>query len=321
MKKSKIIPIKETSEVVLENIEVVIDNLMCEDIIKDIPFIGNIFKLSKIGLTISDKILLKKIHTFIEGSRIISQEKKQEFVDKILKSEETRIEFGEKILNSITKVDTNKKAKLISHIYVELIQDNIQLNVFYDLLDLLEQLKIHYLNDLIIFALNFESHPLNTQLNKHFEDIGFKSLSSNEAFYSYSEKTIKINDQNLTRIGLVLIKLLIKKEIQLVKNAFIQNCLSIHRFEKVDTPIILGKFNPENKMLTSRKSELLDIISIEKLSELLKELNLKYFDEVSFKSSESYGIYHGSFFSVKYNAKIAYRINTEKKVHIYENGY
>ena len=58
---------------------------------QDIPILGPILKLGKLGLNYIDFLFIKKLGTFLEQSENISDEEKQKFLDKLSSNDNKRI--------------------------------------------------------------------------------------------------------------------------------------------------------------------------------------------------------------------------------------
>ncbi|MCB9250729.1 MAG: hypothetical protein H6613_20420 [Ignavibacteriales bacterium] len=68
---------KEILELTLENSEVVIDQLMNNNLLKDIPFVGNAFKIANIVKDFRDRIYITKLAKFIFALDEISENEKK----------------------------------------------------------------------------------------------------------------------------------------------------------------------------------------------------------------------------------------------------
>lgn len=108
--------------------EYIIDTITSNEVLKDIPIVSTIVSGTKVFLSISDKMLYKKIEEFIKSLNKISLTARKNFLEKLNSSEEKRI--SEQLLLIIDKVDEFEKMNLIARIFWEYIQTNIEKEEF-----------------------------------------------------------------------------------------------------------------------------------------------------------------------------------------------
>lgn len=82
---------------------------------QDIPMLGPILKLGKLGLNYIDYLFIKKLGTFLEQSENISDEEKQKFLDKLSPNENKRI--SSYLLHLLYTSEEEEKAKIMGMIY------------------------------------------------------------------------------------------------------------------------------------------------------------------------------------------------------------
>ena len=70
---------KQTTELVLESIEVILKQAIDDGILKDIPIIGTVFKAMDIGGSIRDKIYGAKVAKFILNLSQVTETDKERF--------------------------------------------------------------------------------------------------------------------------------------------------------------------------------------------------------------------------------------------------
>lgn len=82
---------------------------------QDIPILGPILKLGKLGLNYIDFLFIKKLGTFLEQSENISEEVKQNFLDKLSSNDNKRI--SSYLLHLLYTSEEEEKAKIMGMIY------------------------------------------------------------------------------------------------------------------------------------------------------------------------------------------------------------
>lgn len=110
--------------------EVVLDNIIEDGIIKDIPIISTIVGLGKSAVGIKETLFLKKIITFIYELKNISASKRREMIEKIDKSNNYKTKVGEKLLYIIDRCDDHEKSQITALFFRAFINEIINYQEF-----------------------------------------------------------------------------------------------------------------------------------------------------------------------------------------------
>jgi len=103
----------DLTKVSLDMIEVAVDSILENGVLKDIPVIGSIVGLYKGFIGIREVIFIKKVATFLSAlSDIPAQEREDMFV-KLEKDGKKRQDVGEAVLLILDQVDDYQKARLL----------------------------------------------------------------------------------------------------------------------------------------------------------------------------------------------------------------
>lgn len=97
--------------------EAVIDNVLKEGLVKEIPIIGTLVGLGKVALGIRERLFLKKIISFLAELEGIDVSQRKAMVDQINSSKNYRIKVGEKLLYIIERCDDYEKAQLVGRLF------------------------------------------------------------------------------------------------------------------------------------------------------------------------------------------------------------
>lgn len=122
-----------------------IDKTLDEGLLKDIPWVGWIFKAKKTYITLSDRILLSKIVKFLISLGDIPQGKKEEFSNKIKNDKKFREKVGSTLFIILDKLDDLEKPFILSQIFTSYLKGYISFNDFHRLSD---ALSIAFIEDL-----------------------------------------------------------------------------------------------------------------------------------------------------------------------------
>jgi hypothetical protein len=81
--------------------EVLIDGVLTDGILKDLPLIGSLVGLVKTGVNVKDRLFVKKLLTFLTQLNEIPADKRKELMEAIDNSQKYRTKVGEKLLEMV----------------------------------------------------------------------------------------------------------------------------------------------------------------------------------------------------------------------------
>jgi hypothetical protein len=96
--------------------EIGLDTLLDDGIFKDIPFVNTMVSLYKTGKSVTNIFYVKKLIAFLNSLSELDIEKRQNFIDNDLNTQEKKEKFTETFLLLIEKSDDISKVKLCSKI-------------------------------------------------------------------------------------------------------------------------------------------------------------------------------------------------------------
>jgi len=129
--------------------ELIIDSVMKDGVLKDIPVISTIIGLSNIGIKISDRILLNKIISFLFEIKSIPNSKREEMVNKIDNSEKYKIKVGEKILLIIDKCNDYENSQYVAKLFSAYIAEKINYDNFLRGANIIQSVQINDFKDFL----------------------------------------------------------------------------------------------------------------------------------------------------------------------------
>lgn len=121
-------------------IEIAIDSFLQDGVLKDLPVIGSVVSLLKVGKTINDIFFTQKILYFLHGIKDIPLDRRIEMIEKIDNDPNLRIKCGEFLLAIINKVDNIEKIKFISYLYKCYMTDQLETHVALKLIFIVERI-------------------------------------------------------------------------------------------------------------------------------------------------------------------------------------
>ncbi|MDW3196739.1 MAG: hypothetical protein R8G66_30465 [Cytophagales bacterium] len=122
--------------------EVLTDAVLEEGILKDIPIIGTLVGLSKAGASLKDRLLIKKILSFLSEIDVIPAEKRASMIDDINDNGKFKIRVGEKLLYIIDRCEDHEKAVLTAVMFKSFLTERISYSDFIRSAKILEDVPI-----------------------------------------------------------------------------------------------------------------------------------------------------------------------------------
>ena len=156
-------------------IEIGVDSIMEDGLLKDIPLIGSIVNGIKLTKSISDRILLKKIITFLNRVKDVPNEKRLKMISDIYSNKEFSIKIGEQIIYLLDKADDHNKAQIIGKLFKAFLDGNFSYLEFLKSGESINKIFIQDLSFLQSTSNNtFPGNSENSLKYSHFYSIKFK---------------------------------------------------------------------------------------------------------------------------------------------------
>lgn len=129
--------------------EVVLDGVLDDGLIKDIPFVSSIYAITKGVMSISDRLLINKLLKFIYEIKDLSPLERNEQIIKIQTSSKYQSTIGEKILFAIDKANDSEKASLIGKMFLHCLKNEISYSDFIRCSEIINNIDIVLLKEVI----------------------------------------------------------------------------------------------------------------------------------------------------------------------------
>lgn len=129
--------------------EVAIDQLMTNEIIKEIPILGSAVNIARAGIGIREKAFLNKLRIFIELLPQQSDEERKKFSEEVDKDSTSRIKFGEAVLTTIEQSDSSAKVEYVAIIFSSFVKFEISAR---ELREMCHSINIAQVDDLVAFT-------------------------------------------------------------------------------------------------------------------------------------------------------------------------
>lgn len=208
-----IIKDSDLSSLLKDYSEIIVDNIIEEGFLKEIPIIGTVLGLVNFSNSINQHFTTKKLFKFLIQLDKIPIEKRRKKINEINSSNKYASSVGETILEILDKIDTDGKPELIGRIFAAFIEERIDYktflkisyiikSIFYlDLIELRELYDGHYVNGniedtLIIYGLV----KLDMNFTEQFESSLDLGNSEDQHFFESKKPT-------LTQLGKLIIEI------------------------------------------------------------------------------------------------------------------
>jgi hypothetical protein len=111
-------------------LELGIDSLLQDGLLREIPIVSTIANLSKVGANIQDRFFLKKILSFLAKLKNVPIDRRNIMIARIDASKKYRIKVGEKLLYIIDSCDDHEISELVSILFKSYIDERISYDDF-----------------------------------------------------------------------------------------------------------------------------------------------------------------------------------------------
>lgn len=165
--------------------EAVLDSILNDGLLKEIPAIKTAIGIYKVGQSFQFRNYIKKLYRFLYQTNKISAEEKEKFINKFERNQGSRKDLFERILYIIEKLDDVYKADVIGRLFVAMVKEKMNSDDFLRLCICVERI---FINDL---------HYFNRTFNR------YNTLSYDERkiiVFSVSDDVVK---NNLLNLGLM----------------------------------------------------------------------------------------------------------------------
>lgn len=172
----------------LENIskdlsETVIDSILDEGVLKEIPIISSVVSGFKIYSTIRERFYIKKLYKFLYEIHNVSQEDRENFIGKFSKDED-KTDFFEKLLFLIDRQDDVYKSTIVGKLFCKTLLERISTDNFLRCAVLIDRI---YIKDL-----------------QYFKIEAWKNLTPEKPYQDFHSSYDEMINDNLEYAGLLI---------------------------------------------------------------------------------------------------------------------
>jgi len=140
----------EISSISINLMEVAIDSIFKDGILRDIPFVSTLFSIGKMSKTVTDTLLLNRIICFIEELDFKNIDQIEEFKERYFKNDNYQ-KIGSRVLLSLEKADDETKIKWIARSFRIFINKEIDKGIFLRLSSIINGAFVSDVEKIVIF--------------------------------------------------------------------------------------------------------------------------------------------------------------------------
>jgi hypothetical protein len=120
----------DPAQITPDLVEVPLDHVLGEGIIKDIPIVRTMAGVYKTTISIRDRALVKKLVGFLFSLSTVSSQTRSQFKARMNVDEEFKNKVGEKLLLIIERLDDMGKPNLIARAFQAYMEEQIDFEMF-----------------------------------------------------------------------------------------------------------------------------------------------------------------------------------------------
>lgn len=135
----------ETSDLTEINInlaEVTLDSFLNDGVLKDLPIVGSIMGLVKMGIKTQEWLFLKKILKFFSQLDSTTKKERSDFISKVEKDEDYNKKVGLALLLILDKLEDLEKPEIIGKLFAASVKGEIDYQMFLRLSNIVQKLFI-----------------------------------------------------------------------------------------------------------------------------------------------------------------------------------
>jgi hypothetical protein len=123
--------------------EVGLDSILSEGVLRDIPIVNTLVALTKVGLSINDRIFAKKLIRFLTAMSELDPADRISMVDRLDKEEGFRRQIGDRIIELLDRIDSQSKPEMVAKAFRAYATGKIEIDMLNRLNQAIERLP-HY---------------------------------------------------------------------------------------------------------------------------------------------------------------------------------
>lgn len=188
----------ELSNITQDMVEVALDAVIQDGILKDIPVISTITGITKTVISVRDKLLIRKIASFLSKLQDITDTEREKFIGDIECDPNYQRKVGENLLMLLERLDDLDKPALIAKLFKAYLRNDISYHQFLKFASVIDRMLVQDLKNFLDAFLENTGADLYAEFlypfglsQIEFDDTAFlKTGSSLKAIQSVSKPAL-----------------------------------------------------------------------------------------------------------------------------------
>ena len=135
-----------------DSLEVVLDHLLRNNLVRDMPAIGTAVNLVKLGVDLKNRLFLAKLLRFCNNLESVPEKEKRRFISQLQADARLRSRVGEHLVLLLDRFDdVEQKPELLARIFEAYVTGTIDHAAFQKLSTALDRIKVYSLPGLLSF--------------------------------------------------------------------------------------------------------------------------------------------------------------------------
>lgn len=139
------------SDLAVEYVEIGIDDTLSEGILKELPIVKTIFTIGKVGVSIRDRLFVKKILKFLSPLNPLPEELRQKMVQKLSVDPDYGRKVGEHLIELLDRMESYRKPEMIGAVFKAYAKGEIDGLMLHRLNNAIEHLPAHEMMQVRLF--------------------------------------------------------------------------------------------------------------------------------------------------------------------------
>lgn len=191
----------DLSDLLVDNLEVVLDRLLKDDLLCEIPAIGTAVGVIKLGADIRNHLFLQKLLRFFDQLGDIPETERQRFVDKLQTDEKFRRRVGENLVSLLDRFDdVEQKPVLLARVFESYVSGIIDQPTFLKLSTAVDRIKVYNLPGLLSFYDSSDHKPPDDDTLQDLVLCGLASMVSGVGLVFGDGSSKNVNRNELGRL-------------------------------------------------------------------------------------------------------------------------
>jgi len=166
-------------EIAKEYAEIGIDAVLSEGVLKDIPVVNTLVALGKIGVSIHDRILVKKLLAFLGNLQSIGAQERADMVQRLESDASYGRKVGEHVIELLDRIESHLKPRMVAAVFKAYAASRIDGDMLHRLNNSIERIPLFEIPNLRKFSdappkqrLDFNPSSLQAFMNAGLAVVG-----------------------------------------------------------------------------------------------------------------------------------------------------